>query len=402
MPLQAVELRNLAPGERAIERWDSGVGGVPGLVFHLAPTGRRTWFLVYQIDRRRRRFRIGEFPDLSLAKARQRARDLRAAIARGSDPQHEVRAQRRARAQAVTVAKVVDRYLRHLERKGKKSRADDRHYLGRALLASHAETLVGEIDRADLVLVIEEYADRAPIAANRCLASLKTFFRWAKREGYVNDDPTDTIDRPAPERVRRRVLSLDEVAQVWHALEATPMPEVMQLAVRFMLLTGVRRGEALGAMWSEVDWRTGIWCVPASRMKAGREFVVPLSTAALAVLRRAKEVSPDVPGFVFASPATGLQMHRDSLGQALGRSYQALGVARFSLHDLRRTVGTQLRALGVSRDVVAAVLAHRGSDVTSRHYSHFDFLEERRQALEVWGETVQNGRTDASDQASRI
>lgn len=401
MPLSAAELRNLTPRERPFERRDSGVGGVQGLLFHVAPSGRRTWFLVYDRAGRRRKFRLGEYPGLTLAQARDRARELRAAIARGGDPQDEVRKARQARAQAVSVEAVVDRYLRSLERRGKRSRLEDERYLRRALLQQHAASAIADVDRATLTVYLDRYADQAPIGANRCLAALKTFFRWAHAEGYRQDDPTATIRKPTPERARKRILTLDEVATVWMRLDHTDLAPVMRLALRFLLLTGARRNEVLGALWSEIDARAGIWHVPDTRMKSKRDFVVPLSSAARRVLAAARDVSAEVPGFVFASPATGLEMHRDTLSHALARNLAALHVRRFSPHDLRRTLAHHLHALGFSTDVVSATLGHSRHDVTHRHYSHFDFLEERRRALEAWGDVVE-GRRAEDDHASVV
>ena len=151
--------------------------------------------------------------------------------------------------------------------------------------------------------------------------------------------------------------------------------------VEMIALTAVRAGEARGARWVEIDMEAGVWTIPAARMKAGREFCVPLSTGALEVLERARALSPDS-SLVFPS-RTGGQLARNAPGRALRRA----GVAS-TVHGFRSSARSWMVETGVPAEVAEACLAHVPRSRVVQAYQRSDLLERRAEVMQAWSEYV--------------
>ena len=146
-------------------------------------------------------------------------------------------------------------------------------------------------------------------------------------------------------------------------------------------LTAVRAGEALGARWDEIDLEAGVWTIPASRMKAGREFSVPLSTGALEVLERARALSPE-PSLVFPS-RTGAPLPRNAPGRVLRRAGAASTV-----HGFRSSARSWMAEPGVPAEVAEACLAHVPRSKVVQAYQRSDLLDRRADVLQAWCDYV--------------
>ena len=109
-------------------------------------------------------------------------------------------------------------------------------------------------------------------------------FRWALRRGYVDQDPTAGVDKPAKDKSRDRVLSDEELAEVWQAASQLGYP--FGPFVQLLVLTGQRRNEVAGLLWAEIDFDKQLWSLPADRTKNGRPHEVPLSASAIAILEK--------------------------------------------------------------------------------------------------------------------
>ena len=144
-------------------------------------------------------------------------------------------------------------------------------------------------------------------------------------------------------------------------------------------LTAVRAGEARGARWEEIDLAAGVWTIPASRMKAGREFSVPLSTGALGVLNRARALSPES-SLVFPSK-TGAPLPRNAPGRVLRRA----GVAS-TVHGFRSSARSWMAESGIPAEVAEACLAHVPKSRVVQAYQRSDLLERRAEVLQAWSE----------------
>jgi integrase len=192
---------------------------------------------------------------------------------------------------------------------------------------------------------------------------------------------------------RKRHLSAEEIRTFWGALDVATCEPNIKALLRFMLLTGRRRSEALLINAREIDREQSIWCLPASRMKNGKDFFLPLPPMALEVLDAIG--TDEKTGYYFVSARTGQPYEPRSIDHACRdlflprrqgtKSQPALyGTERIVPHDLRRTAATHMRALGISREDVKFVLGHTEADVLGRHYDKHDGLNEKRRALQLW------------------
>jgi integrase len=257
------------------------------------------------------------------------------------------------------------------------------------------------------VVLLNAIVDRgAPIQANRTLTILRRMFNFAVGQAIIEVSPCDKVEAPSAENTRERSLSEDEIRLLWRTLETASMEPNARRILRLMLATGQRKGEVMGLHLQEVDFDKRLWILPASRAKNGREHMIPLSPLARQILA---EAPANELGYLFPSTMTGLPYRGQSIDHATRylfdprppskpRKRIAAGspklpplsglMERFTPHDLRRTVATRMRELGISRGDVKMVLNHIESDVTAR-YDRYDGLSEKRRALEIWGHRLE-------------
>ena len=254
-----------------------------------------------------------------------------------------------------TFDRVLRSYLAY-----KKSALRPRSYEGvERHLEIHAKRLHGlqmaAVDRRDVAALLTELAaSSGPTAANHVRASLSAFFAWAIKEGLAETNPTIATNRAIANGPRDRVLDDGELREIWQALPDNSYGSIVKL----LALTGCRREEIGGLRWREVDLDRALITLPAERTKNGKEHEVPLSPAALAVLKERKATAGSRE-YVFGRGADGFQgwsNSKDLLDQHLAATGKEL--RNWRLHDLRRLLSTRMHELGITPHIVEAVLNH--------------------------------------------
>ena len=241
----------------------------------------------------------------------------------------------------------------------------------------------------DIVELLDRCMARgAETQANRTRSVLSRMFNWAEERGYVEANPVAKVKAPGKEKARERVLTDSELDKVIKALPTAKMYESTRLALRWQLLTAARPGEVTGARWDEIDEVEGVWTIPSTRTKNGHSHSLPLSVQALEVVAAAKLLDRGA-GYVFPSPQHEKKGPLDvgALVHGIDRNLDAFGVAKFTSHDLRRTVATGLQGQGASWELVQRVLNHTMQGETAKYARH-RYLAEMREALTRWGERV--------------
>jgi integrase len=251
-----------------------------------------------------------------------------------------------------------------------------------------------EITKPMVHAMLDAIADRgSPIAANRVLAQLKVMCKWAVGRGIISASPCEGVAAPSSERgrARERVLSDDELRIVWRAADSIGWP--FGPIVKLLLLTGARRDEVAQMEWRELDLERALWTLPASRSKNRREHTIPLSDMAIEVLRSLPRIERS--GFVFTTnartPVSGFSKAKPALDRAMAELAGAPPIPGWVLHDLRRTVATNLQRLGVRLEVTEAVLNHISGSRAGivGVYQKHDYATEKRQSLEAWAWRVE-------------
>jgi integrase len=381
----------------------------PGFGIRVSPNGVKTWFVVFRIGGStgyRRRQRLGRYPAVGLEKARQRARKAISEVSEGVDPVKEMAAKeadlRRERVEASVFSQLAVQYLEWAQRN--KREKTWKEY--KRIIEKNLNPEFGKIDPKDLNPshvrgYLRQVASRTPVLANRVRATMGAIFKWAITENLVAPErnPVSGISRPGgSETPKDRTLSDDELKAIWNALEkeTSPVKDVLKL----ILLTGQRPGEVMGMRWDEIDWNEALWDLPGIRTKNGVAHVVPLSTQALRILDRHRGVlkarsekcqkdccvAPESP-FIFPNRRLSKQGTEpvQMLRKMVGRVIERLGIKSFAPHDLRRTCATCLGKMEVPGFVIALILNHALPGVTNKVYNRYDYLKEKREALNAWG-----------------
>jgi integrase len=364
--LTDTRIRSLKPTADRYVVWDAN-----GLGVRVGTSGKKSFVYTYREGSKVRWMTLGNYPALTLAEAREKHGKALAAREKGLKPADaELEAKREAR-EAPTIAQLADYYLEHYAKRQKKSWQEDERILKKDVISRLGERKARSIRRRDIVDLVEEIADRgAPVTANRTLAVISRMFNFAVEREMLEATPAAGIKRVHKETGRQRVLSEEEVGNIWNNLPAAQMSEGVRLALKLMLVTGQRRAEVAEAAWDEVDLTAGWWTIPATRTKNGLAHRVPLSGLALDILKGIKALSGDAP-YLFPSPrksadhasahapedpAPGPQTRPitvRALTRAVDRNIRVFEVADFTPHDLRRTVASHMAGLGIPRLVIS-------------------------------------------------
>ncbi len=375
-------IKQKAPAIGTKEIWDRLL---PGFGLRIGRK-RRTYFVMGRIEKRGKikqvRRTVGTTEQLSLADAREKARGMIADLQRGIDPQDAEKAAQReaALARRNTFAAVAEDFMNE-RAKHLRTRDEYQRKLDADILPEWGALPIAEIERADVKALIQKKAARTPIAANRLLTLVKTIFNYAIDEELIATSPAVRI-RPEPEVERERVLNATEIGNFWTGLDAAPVELPVRQLLRFLLVTGQRRGEATGARWDEIDFEANEWTIPSSRAKSGRAHVVPLSDLALDLLKDMANGGD----FVFPGARENAPLSPYSVSQGMRKSLKALKLADnpATPHDLRRSFASGLAELGFPRLTVSKLLNHREGGITAV-YDRYSYAEEMRTAMQAWG-----------------
>jgi integrase len=388
------------------------VGGVPGLHMQLTPKGGRSWVLRAKVGTLRRDIGLGGFPAVTLAQARDKAREVRAKIEGGIDPVEERKAAKAALVAAqrrgLTFADAVDRCLASkLDAfKNAKHRQQWENTLASYATPVLGKMLVQDITTQDVLMVLQPlWTDRTE-TASRLRGRIETVLSWATVAGHrTGDNPARWAGNlkellPAPSKVaiegNHPALALDDAPRWFAALQARE--GFGARALEFLALTATRSQEVRGALWGEIDLDKALWVIPGSRMKMSKEHRVPLSARAVALL----QALPRLEGNPLVFPAARGGMLSDMTLSATMRRMHEAEVAQGRTGFVDRTskraaVPHGLRSL--FRDWVAeqttypgemaeVALAHRISNAVEASYRRGDQIEKRRRLMADWADFI--------------
>jgi integrase len=381
--------------------WDAQVRG---LAVRLTDRGARSWVVVYRHGGRVRWYTIGAADVLDIDEARKRARRILVDVDDGKDPAaerkaREVAAQREREAQLRaeqeererqddTFGALADLYVEKYAKVRKRSWAIDARAIARDL-SDWRKRPARDITATDVAALVERIAvDRnAPAQATRTRAVVSKVFTFALKSPIaqlrfrVVANPvqgTEVRDRP---RERDRVLTPAEIRAVWTAIEQQPAP--VATIFKLYLLTAQRGGEIRSMRRENLDLETAWWTVPAERAKNKLAHRVPLSPAALALVKAQLDRVPTTTPWLFpAENGRSRTPYRSSIQHPIARVREASGVD-FWPHDLRRTAASHMAGTGVQRLVIGRILNHIESGVT-KVYDRHSYDPEKRQALDAW------------------
>ncbi len=371
---------------------------LPGFALRVTSKGMRSFIMHYRprsgpYKGRLTRWTIGRLGELSLALARQTARDARIAIRdQGADPARDSRYNEPEDGPETYEKAVQDYHTKYQVGKKGNRTADATKRLLRKGGADWLHKPLAEITRRDIHDVLDRImAEKKSYLANRTHAAFRTFFKWCAGRDKIAFSPCEGVERPFDgEKPRERHYSDEEIKALWRGVDK--LGPHRSVFVKPALLTGKRRGELAGLTWNELDLEEGFWTLPASRSKNVREHKMPLPSLAVRVLKSLPRIQGSP--LVFPSRKTGRPMNgwnkfqlavEDACKPEDGGKPQVVG---FTFHAARHTLKTRLGALGVPPHVKDKVLHHSPPKTAGEAYDHYDYQKEQREALEAWSDHV--------------
>lgn len=250
---------------------------------------------------------------------------------------------------------------------------------------------------ADLLVAIKAKNGPGPAVHARELVLL--VYRFAIGRGVEVTNPAEAVQRNtiATFEPRERNLTRREIELFFTTLERTPTLPTLRLALKFMLLTMVRKGEFINARWSEIDWDRSTWTIPRERMKAGREHVVYLPEQALDILHTLRACFPSSDYLHSGRYDSDIPISDATLNRVIDATVKIINkglapgaepFAPFSVHDLRRTASTRLNDAMFSKPLIEACLAHQKKDQVEAAYNHARMAGPRRALTQGWADMV--------------
>jgi integrase len=343
---------------RAIYRDDQQTG----LQLSVFPTGKKSFVLVTKAGGKAVHTTLGQWPEVTVAVAREMASKARYDVRQGRNP--------KARSTAVMkFGALFERYIEGHAKPYKKSwRQDiDNHRLYLSALDGRP---IDKITRHDVARWHQRVtADHGDYTANRALALLSCCFTFASDIlGVAVTNPCKGVRRNK-EQHRRRFLSAAELPRFLSALNEPQTPELWRDFFLMALFTGARRGNLQSMQWAHIDMQSALWSIPHAEAKADEQMDVPLVDPAMEILERRAPLR-EVTRYVFPSPRKP-DGHVTEPKMVWKNILARAGIEDLRIHDLRRTHGSWQAAGGASLHIIGTTLGHRNHS-TTEIYSQLD------------------------------
>jgi len=366
-----------------------------GLFLLVKTNSKKLWRFRYQrpATKQRTMMGLGAFPALSLADARRLRADYLALLANGIDPQ--VQAEFIEEQQQIALDSIFSTVATNwFQIKSKSVTPDYAKDIWRSLekdvFPAIGEIPVQQIKARTLVEALEPIKARGALeTVRRLVQRINEIMIYAVNTGLIDANPASGVGMAfeKPRKQNMPTLRPEELPKLMRSLFMSNLSVPTRCLIEWQLLTLVRPAEASGARWAEIDLDAKLWMIPAERMKAKREHIVPLSTQALEILEVMQPISAHRE-HVFPSRNDPKQpMNSQTANAALKRiGYGGKLVA----HGLRSIASTALNEAGFNPDVIEAALAHSDKNEVRRAYNRSTYLEQRIDLMNWWGEFVHN------------
>jgi integrase len=386
MSLTNTQIQNSKPSGKPVRLFDER-----GLYLEIAPAGGRWWRFKYRFAGKEKRISLGVFPDVGLKEARDKRDDARKQVAAGIDPGAVRKASKIAVIESTenTVEAVAREWFTKYSTSwayGHSSKIIRR--LERDIFPWLGSRPIREVKAPELLTVLRRIESRGALeTAHRALQNCGQFFRYAVVTGRADRDLSADLRGALPPVKEKHHASITEpkaVGALLRAINSYSGSFVTKCALKLAPLVFVRPGELRKAEWSEINFDTTEWRIPAERMKMAALHIIPLSSQAIAILRELKPLTGD-DRFVFPGVRNrNRPMSENTVNAALRR----LGYSKTEMtgHGFRSMASTLLNEQGWNRDAIERQLAHAERDAIRAAYNYADYLPERRRMMQAWSD----------------
>lgn len=366
-----------------------------GIHLFVRPTGTKTFRLKYRFAGKEKLLTIGEYPEISLAKATLQALEAKERLRQGIDPvahQQEQRRQLEDESNKLTFKSVAERWFKNNAELAKKPWAKStaikvRKYLKKDLLPAFGSYPIAEITRKQLNELILEIEKRGAYDVGKSTRDwLNGIFNEALDNGDIEHSPAyrlkPSIYAKGYESTPFPNVGFNGLQQLINDIEASKINILLKIALKLLILNAPRPSELRLATWSEFDLKAALWHIPAERTKTRKPHTLPLSRQSLELLNQIREINPS--GYLFV--LRGNQPFSDN---TLTISLKRLGYKNRQVpHGFRHLFSTEMNQRGYNSDHIESQLAHRGKNQIRATYNQADYLEQRRTMMQDWADSI--------------
>jgi integrase len=385
--LTALEVKNAKPKEKPYKLTDG-----QGLFLYVSPSGKKTWRYRFVIAGSESTFVLGEYPILTLEKARIERAAAREMVKAGKNPAEE----RKLKKEAAQQAKESEKIKRensfeavalewHLNQRGRWAKGHAQAILttlDRDVFPVIGEIQIDQITPPMILQILRAIEARgALVIASKVLQRMTAVFRYAVQTGRATFNPATEMRGVVKARKVQHhpMIQPDELSVFLRTLTNADIHNTTKLAIQFTILTAARSGEVRGATWNEFDLKKNLWTIPASRMKMRMPHTVPLSITAISILNRVKILYGDS-HFVFP----GIHRLQGPLSEntMLFAMYRMGYHSKATMHGFRALFSTIANEAGFHPDAIERQLAHREKNAVRAAYHRSEYLPERMKIIQ--------------------
>ncbi len=389
--LTDTKIKSLKPKDKVYK-----VADRDGLYVSVSTAGTITFRYDYRINGRRETLTIGKYgaDGINLAEARERLMIARKQVSEGISPASEKRTERNKIRNADRFCVFAEKYLADVQLADSTKALRVATY-ERDIKDTFGNRLMTEITTDEIRSHCEKIKERgAPSTAIFVRDLIANVYRYAIQRGHKFANPADEIANSsiATFKKRERTLTPREIHLFFNALEETQSDFALKKAVKFILLTMVRKGELVNATWDEVDFKNKVWTIPAERMKAKRAHNVYLSEQAIDLIVAFQIYSEGSPYLLPGRINRRQPIANSSLNRVIANCIKFINkdeqrIDEFTVHDLRRTGSTLLHEMGFNSDWIEKSLAHEQQGVRAV-YNKAEYADQRRKMMQLWANQV--------------
>lgn len=389
-PLTNNEILKAKPREKDFTLHDGD-----GLFLLVKTTGKKLWRFRYQrpISGSRTNLSLGSYPSLTLATARQIRDQHLTTLAQGMDPQQqqELASEQRQIELDSIFSTVAANWFQIKSRSVTEDYAKDIwRSLDKDVFPAIGSIPIQEIKARTLVEALEPIKARGALeTVRRLVQRVNEIMIYAVNTGLIDANPASGVGMAfeKPKKQNMPTLRPEELPKLMRSLVMSNLSVSTRCLIEWQLLTLVRPSEASGARWTEIDLDAKLWAIPAERMKAKREHIVPLSPQALEILEVMKPISAHRE-HIFPSRNNPKQaMNSQTANAALKR----IGYGgRLVAHGLRSIASTAMNEEGLNPDVIESALAHTDRNEVRKAYNRSTYLLQRITLMNWWGDFVKS------------
>lgn len=395
-----------------------------GMHLRITAKGTKTWFLEYThpiTGKKNQLFKIGQYPEISLAQARDIRLELASLLEQGIDPKQHKEQQERERQNKLLLGDVVPRYLEHRAITNKPNTIkNDKNRIEKDVLPLLGKLYIDEITKADVRAMAEHIESRVNDdgtppreTTRRTIDIVIGILKFAKSKDWITANALKIIQDDCKElkasypKAKGNHFKFVEIFDLPRLLNDIENYQGVRthlqtkLGMKFLAYTFCRTQEMRFMKWSDIDWVEKVWIVEEETLKAKHsKHRVPLSKQVIEILEQLKPITGDFE-YVFYN----LSKHQPYSENFVTKALKNMGYhGKQTGHGFRHIASTNLNELGYMGDAIEKQMHHKGDNTIRAIYNHAQHMEERRDIMQAWAnflDMLRNGEERASFRQAR-